>query len=151
MIVLAHHQIPLLCHTGNEHTVTGGDNRLNDPQRLVTRSGTRCHGYCGALRRAGCTFMRRCYFSSWRKMALEVSECFGDVGAFIIPTRIRYLRILRNDPRLLSKIVYASDFPAQAVDYELSLQSWVRKTLFCGRSEIPSMRLPDIEGDGVSR
>jgi len=133
---LAHHQIPLLCHTGNEHTVTGGDNRLNDPQRLVPaleRGVTVIAAHCGARM----YLHERCYFSSWRKMALEYPNCFGDVGAFIIPTRIRYLRILRNDPRLLSKIVYASDFPAQAVTMSCLFSLGLRKTLFLRKIRNP--------------
>jgi hypothetical protein len=45
-------------------------------------------------------------------MALEHANFYGDLSAFGIITRVRPLRIILNDPALLSKVVYGSDFPA---------------------------------------
>ena len=47
---LAHHRIPLLCHTGVEHTLKAFPNTLNDPRRLIPaleRGVTVIAAHCG--------------------------------------------------------------------------------------------------------
>lgn len=108
--MLAHYRLPLLCHTGNEHFMSRGSGRLNDPEKLIPalKKGVTVIGaHCGAR-----MFLHeRCCFRRWRKMALEYENFYGDTGAFILPTRIKYLRLLLTDPRLLDKVLYASDLP----------------------------------------
>jgi uncharacterized protein len=109
--LLAEQRVPLLVHTGNEHVSSRSLNDWNDPTLLrlaLERGVTVIAAHCGAR-----VFLHeRCYFSTFRRMALEYQNLYGDLGAFGIPTRIRMLRVMQRNDRLLSKIVYASDFPA---------------------------------------
>ncbi len=109
--LLAEKRVPLLVHTGNEHASSRSLNQWNDPallQLALKRGVTVIAAHCGAR-----VFLHeRCYFSTFHRMALEHQNLYGDLGAFGIPTRIRILRAMQRCDRLLSKIVYASDFPA---------------------------------------
>lgn len=108
--MLAAHSLPLLCHTGCEHTLAGRRNELNDPERLLPalRCGvTVIAAHCGARM----LLHERSYFDSWCRLALEHENCYGDISAFALPTRIHLLSLLMNDERLLSKVLYGSDFP----------------------------------------
>lgn len=109
--LLAASGVPLLVHTGNEHSGSGGPNRWNAPELLVTplRRGVKViAAHCGAR-----LFLHeRSGFDAFCRMAREHEHLYGDLGAFAIPTRIRPLRALQRDPLLLSKVVYGSDFPA---------------------------------------
>lgn len=134
--VLAHYKIPLLSHTGIEHTLTGGNNAFNDPQRLVPaleRGVTVIAAHCGAR-----VFLyEKCYFSSWKKMALEYDNFYGDIGAFILPIRIGYLKTLLKNNQFLSKIIYGSDFPANPLTSSCLFTLGLKKTLRLRKIENP--------------
>jgi uncharacterized protein len=109
--LLAEHRVPLLVHTGNEHASSRSLNPWNDPALLrvaLERGATVIAAHCGTR-----VFLyERCYFGTFRRMALEHENLYGDLGAFGIPTRLPALRAIQEDERLLAKIVYGSDFPA---------------------------------------
>lgn len=112
--LLAEYHIPLLVHTGNEHSSSHLLNSWNDPALLshaLKRGVTVIAAHCGAR-----MFLHeRNRFDAFRRVALEYENCFGDLGAFGIPTRLGLLRALLKNDVLLSKIVYGSDFPAVAM------------------------------------
>lgn len=112
--LLAEYHIPLLVHTGNEHTSSRSLNDWNDPALLsyaLERGVTVIAAHCGAR-----MFLHeRNRFDTFCRMAREYENCFGDLGAFCIPTRLGLLRVLQKNDLLLSKIVYGSDFPAVAM------------------------------------
>ena len=107
---MAHHRIPLLSHTGVEHTLAQFDNALNDPQRLVP-----------ALRQGVCVIAAHCgtrmflhepsRFKQWVGLAKEHANFYGDLSAFCLPLHGQPLRRILADADLLSKVVYGSDFP----------------------------------------
>ncbi len=109
--LLAHYRIPLLSHTGVEHALSGGDQRLNAPTRLIAALE---HGvsviaaHCGTI----VYLYERSGFGEWRRMALEYERFYGDISGFFCPTRMPALRAITRDPRLVSKVIYGSDFPA---------------------------------------
>jgi len=107
---LAEYGIPLLVHTGNEHIAAWGRNAWNHPDLLrdaLVRGVTVIAAHCGAR-----LFLHeRCYFRAFCRMALQHERLFGDISAFGLPTRIPMLRKLQSDDRLLSKVLYGSDFP----------------------------------------
>ncbi|MCY2950756.1 MAG: amidohydrolase family protein [Planctomycetota bacterium] len=109
--LLAEYRVPLLVHTGNEHASSRSLNDWNDPALLrvaIERGVTVIAAHCGAR-----VFLHeRCRFNTFRNMALEYENLYGDLGAFGIPTRLSVLRAMQKDDRLLSKIIYGSDFPA---------------------------------------
>jgi len=107
---LAHHRIPLLCHTGGEHALKAFPNTLNDPRRLgpaLERGVIVIAAHCGA-----CVFLHeKSHFQVWREMALRHERFYGDLGAFGIVTRIWLLRRMLASPALTSKLVFGSDYP----------------------------------------
>jgi uncharacterized protein len=109
--LLAEYRIPLLVHTGNEHISSRSLNGWNDPSLLhaaLTRGVTVIAAHCGAR-----MFLHeRSMFDTFRHMALEHENFYGDLGAFGIPTRLGALRAMQKNESLLAKIVYGSDFPA---------------------------------------
>jgi len=109
--LLARHQIPLLCHTGGEHTLKSFPDTLNDPRRLapaLERGVTVIAAHCGAR-----VFLHeKSYLQAWKEMALRHERFYGDISAFGVITRIWLLRSLLRSPRLSAKLVYGSDFPA---------------------------------------
>ncbi len=107
---MAHHQIPLLCHTGSEHTLKTFPDSLNDPRRLVPaleRGVTVIAAHCGArlfLHEKSCLRL-------WREMALQYERFYGDISAFGVITRVWSLRRLLKSPEITAKLVFGSDFP----------------------------------------
>lgn len=108
--VLAHHRIPLLCHTGVEHTVKTFPNTLNDPARLIPaleRGVVVIAAHCGSR-----VFLHeKSYFRCWRAMAERYERFYGDISAFGLITRIWVLRQVLKSPALTAKLVFGSDFP----------------------------------------
>jgi predicted TIM-barrel fold metal-dependent hydrolase len=108
--VLAQHRVPLLCHTGSEHTLKAFPDKLNDPRRLVPaleRGVTVIAAHCGAR-----LFLHeKSYFRAWQEMALRHERFYGDISAFGVITRIWLLRSLLRSPPLAAKLVFGSDFP----------------------------------------
>lgn len=108
--MLAARKVPLLCHTGPEHTLAGQKDVYNDPARLATALNCGVMviaAHCGARM----LLHERSYFDCWRKMALEHQNFYGDISAFLVPTRLHLLDVFKRDARLLAKLVYGSDFP----------------------------------------
>ncbi len=111
---MAHYGIPLLSHTGIEHTLAEFDDSLNDPERLreaLERGVTVIAAHCGT-----CMFLyERSYFNQWMRLAKEHEKFFGDLSAFALPLHGGPLRRILNDSELLSKVLYGSDFPLPAM------------------------------------
>lgn len=108
---LARHGLPLLCHTGPEHTLKAFPNALNDPLRLapaLERGVTVIAAHCGTR----LYLHERSGFPSWRTLALRHERCYGDLSAFGVITRMATIRALRKQPALLARCVFGSDYPA---------------------------------------
>lgn len=137
--MLAAHRLPLLCHTGCEHTLTGRRNELNDPARLLPalKCGvTVIAAHCGARM----LLHERSYFDSWRRLALEHENCFGDISACALPTRMHLLSRLIRDERLLAKTLYGSDFPGFPDLVSCLFRIGFRRTLALKREQNPITR-----------
>jgi uncharacterized protein len=114
--------LPLLCHTGNEHTLRAFPNTLNDPLRLVPaleRGVTVIAAHCGAR----LYLHERSYVESWVRLARQHERWYGDVSAFGVVTRVPALRRLLADPALAARLVYGSDYPAYPMP--LSCLGWL--------------------------
>ena len=124
---LVRHGLPLLSHTGKEHTLSAFPNALNHPRHLqaaLDRGVTVIAAHCGAR-----LFLHDCsHFRPWCAMALQHERFYGDIGAFAVMTRCRALTHLQRDPRLLRKIVYGSDFPAPALPWSFVHRLGLRRT-----------------------
>lgn len=111
---MAHHGIPLLTHTGIEHTLPVFGNALNDPQRLVPaleRGVTVIAAHCGTRM----YLHERSHFGPWRGMARKYPTFYGDLSAFGLPVHGQPMRRILGDPVLLSKVVHGSDFPTPSM------------------------------------
>jgi predicted TIM-barrel fold metal-dependent hydrolase len=108
---LAAQGLPLLVHTGNEHTLRRFSNTLNDPRRLIPaleRGVTVIAAHCGTR-----LFLHeRSYFKYWEAMAREYETFYGDLSAFALPLHGGPLAAILGSRELTAKVVYGSDFPA---------------------------------------
>jgi len=107
---MARLKIPLLSHTGMEHTVSGGDWRFNTPEKLIPALE---RGVCVIAAHCGKRLLlhERSFFDQWKKMAQEYKNFYGDIGAFLVPTRLPALREIAQNTELSRKVLYGSDFP----------------------------------------
>ncbi len=108
--MLAKHRVPLLSHTGPEHTLKAFPNSLNDPRRLVPaleRGVTVIAAHCAA----NLYLHEPSQFAAWQALALRHENLYGDLSAFGVITRIWRLRGLRRSPDLMAKFIHGSDFP----------------------------------------
>lgn len=111
---LALHGIPLLSHTGPEHTLARFSNSLNDPRRLagaLRRGVTVIAAHCGTRM----YLYERSWFGAWAEMTRRFPNFYGDLSTFALPLRGGPWRRILKDPHLLSRVVYGSDFPTPAM------------------------------------
>jgi len=119
---LAELKLPLLSHTGIEHTLGALSNDLNHPRRLklpLARGVIVIAAHCGTR----LFLYERSQFAAWCRLALDHERCFGDTGAFGLPLHGGPLRRILADPVLGQRLLHGSDFPA------LVLPSWSMHTL----------------------
>lgn len=111
---LAELGMPLLTHTGIEHTLPTFAQDLNHPRHLVPaleRGVVVIAAHCGAR-----LFLHeRCMFADWCRMARAYPTLYGDLGGFGLPLHGQPLRTLLGDPELTGKVVYGSDYPASTM------------------------------------
>ncbi len=107
---MAHYGIPLLTHTGKEHTLGSRRSTYNHPQRLIPaleHGVTVIAAHCGVH-----LFLHEpSFFGSWASLARKYENLYGDSAAFSVMTRIPALKRILGDRNLRSKLVYGSDFP----------------------------------------
>lgn len=107
---LAHHRIPLLSHTGVEHTLGAGRAGYNHPDRLIPaleKGVPVIAAHCGVH-----LFLHEpSFFNAWATLAKKYEHFYGDAAAFTIVTRISSLKRVLKDPILRTKLLYGSDYP----------------------------------------
>jgi hypothetical protein len=125
---MAESGLPLLAHTGGEHTVPVINAALADPRLLrlplecgVTVIAAHCATKSGAFDRD--------HFDAWVAMLGEFPKLYGDISAMTSLNRCGHLRdCLRAD--IASRILHGSDFPVPVLGHRLWLQGWIdRATL----------------------
>ncbi len=101
--------LPLLCHTGPEHTLPSLDNRLGDPfgLRMALDEGVTVIAAHGG----GCELFRGGYFEPFLRLLLEYPNLYADTSGLCLPHRKRYLLKLLRHPEVHHKLVHGSDFP----------------------------------------
>jgi predicted TIM-barrel fold metal-dependent hydrolase len=128
--------LPLLAHTGGEHTVPVINANLADPRvlRFPLESGvTVIAAHCGT--RSG--VFDRDYFEVWAKMLGEFPKLYGDISAMVSWNRSGHLRdCLRSE--IVSRIVHGSDFPVPVLGHRLWLQGWMDRETFRRCQNIPN-------------
>jgi predicted TIM-barrel fold metal-dependent hydrolase len=106
---LAEAGMPLLAHTGGEHTLQVIRPEFADPRTLewpLQCGVTVIAAHSGS--KSGLTDPE--YFHHFREMALKHPRFFGDNSAFNIPIRSRVIRPCMEEP-LAEKILHGSDYP----------------------------------------
>jgi len=120
--------LPLLAHTGGEHTVPVINAKLADPRLLrfplecgVTVIAAHCATKSGALDPD--------HFDAWVAMLREFPNLYGDVSAMVSLNRCGHLRdCLRAE--IAPRILHGSDFPVPVLGHRMGLQGWIDRATF---------------------
>jgi predicted TIM-barrel fold metal-dependent hydrolase len=125
---MAEHRLPLLAHTGGEHTVPVISPALADPKLLrlpldcgVTVIAAHCATKSGLFDHD--------YFQDWVGMLGEFPNLFGDISAMVSLNRCGHLRDCLRD-EIAPRIVHGSDFPVPVLGQRLWLQGWLDRKTF---------------------
>lgn len=136
---MAAHRLPLLAHTGGEHTLPQINPAYADP-RILTLP-LECGVTCIAAHCAGRALFDREYFHVFTDMTRRYPNLYGDLSGFNIPFRARlYRHCLR--PPLTDRLLHGSDFPVPTMPlwpWLWGLLSW-RAYRHCARIPNPLER-----------
>ena len=116
-------RLPLLAHTGGEHTVPVINAKYADPKLLrlpldcgVTVIAAHCATKSGPFDAD--------YFDDWVAMLEEFPNLYGDISALVSLNRCGHLRdCLRPD--IAPRILHGSDFPVPVLGHRLWGQGWI--------------------------
>jgi predicted TIM-barrel fold metal-dependent hydrolase len=107
---MAHHRIPLLCHTGGEMSLPQAFPQYASPELLVPalkRGVTVIAAHCGTHSHPFGTD----YLPAFCRMAKEYEHLYGDTAALNVPTRSYAFPVLLADEAVRRKVVHGSDWP----------------------------------------
>lgn len=120
---MAEAKLPLLAHTGGEHTVPVINAKFADPRTLtrpleigVTVIAAHCATKSGLFDPE--------YFDVFSAMLGRFSNLYGDTSAFNVPIRGRHVRECLREP-MASRLVHGSDFPVPVYGHWAWLQRFV--------------------------
>ena len=132
---MAEAQLPLLAHTGGEHTIPIIRAEYSDPRTLTLPldCGVKViAAHCAT--KSGLTDPE--YFHIFSEMVTRFPMLYGDNSAFTVPIRSRHVRACTREP-LVHRIVHGSDFPVPVyghfpwlrgfIDWE-TFRRWERHT-----------------------
>ncbi len=117
-------KLPLLAHTGGEHTVPEVRREWADPRTLrrpleigVTVIAAHCATKSGLLDPE--------YFHVFAEMTRQYPNLYGDISAFNVPIRGRHVRRCLASP-LVDRLIHGSDYPVPVHGHFAWLQGFVR-------------------------
>jgi predicted TIM-barrel fold metal-dependent hydrolase len=106
---MAEAKLPLLAHTGGEHTVPVVERKYSDPRTLklpleigVNVIAAHCATKSGLFDAE--------YFHAFAEMTRQYPNLYGDTSAFNVPIRGQHMNACLQEP-LASHLVHGSDFP----------------------------------------
>ncbi len=108
--ILAHHKVPLLCHTGGEQSLPNLDKSTADPRLLepaLNRGVVVIGAHCGTRSKP----TENDFLPEWCRMAREYEHFYGDTAALNLPTRCYAYRPILEDETLRAKLIHGSDWP----------------------------------------
>jgi hypothetical protein len=128
---MAEARLPLLAHTGGEHTLPVLDKRLADPRVLIRplEIGVTCiAAHCGTASGLFDTD----YFGVFVDMLRRHKNLYGDNSAFNTPNgRLRGNHLESClDPRMAGRILHGSDVPVPVLGHEAYLRGLVSRRAF---------------------
>ncbi len=106
---MAELKLPLLAHTGGEHTLPVVRPEFADPRRLTLPlecGVTVIAAHCGT--KSGLFDPE--YFHAFAELTRRFPNLYGDTSAFNVPVRGRHVAACLQEP-LASRMVHGSDFP----------------------------------------
>jgi uncharacterized protein len=115
--------LPLLAHTGGEHTVPVVNAKFADPRLLRTPlecGVTVIAAHCGTSSGA----FDRDYFNDWASMLREFPNLYGDISALVSLNRCAHLKDCLR-PEIEPRILHGSDFPVPVLGHRL----WLNRSL----------------------
>jgi predicted TIM-barrel fold metal-dependent hydrolase len=125
---MAEARLPLLAHTGGEHTVPVVNAAYANPKFLrlplecgVTVVAAHCATKSGAFDRD--------YFDDWIAMLREFPNLYGDISALVSLNRCGHLRDCLHD-EILPRVLHGSDFPVPVLGHRLWLEGGVDRATF---------------------
>ncbi len=123
--------LPLLAHTGGEHTLPVVDRRLADPRVLVRplEIGVTCiAAHCGTA--SG--LFDRDYFGVFVELLRRHPNLYGDNSAFNVPVRrLRGRSVGRClESPLAARILHGSDTPVPVLGHQTFLRGYVSRRAF---------------------
>lgn len=140
---MAEARLPLLAHTGGEHTVPVINAALADPKLLrfplecgVTVIAAHCGTSSGGFDHD--------YFDDWVEMLREFPNLYGDVSAMVSLNRCGHLRDCLRD-EIAPRILHGSDFPVPVLGHRMWLQGWIDRATFRRCQSIPNSLERDWE------
>ena len=125
---MAEAKLPLLAHTGGEHTVPVINAALADPKLLrfplecgVTVIAAHCGTRSGAFDKD--------YFADWAAMLRKFPNLYGDISAMVSLNRCGHLRDCLSS-EISPRILHGSDFPVPVLGHRLWLQGALDRQTF---------------------
>ncbi|HEY4284610.1 MAG TPA: amidohydrolase family protein [Chthoniobacterales bacterium] len=125
---MAELRMPLLAHTGGEHTVPVINAALADPKLLrfpLEYGITVIAAHCGT-RSGG---FDKDYFDDWCAMLRDFPNLYGDISAMISLNRCGHLRDCLA-PDISPRILHGSDFPVPVLGHRLWFQGAIDHKTF---------------------
>lgn len=108
--LLAAKHVPLIAHTGGEHTVSIIRPDLGDPETLrpaLDRGVNVIMAHCGT--QSG--LFDTNWMPSFCELARRYPNCFGDTSAFTTPGRSRWMSHFLREEGVVEKLIHGSDYP----------------------------------------
>jgi predicted TIM-barrel fold metal-dependent hydrolase len=108
--LLVRKNIPMIVHTGGEHTVTVLRKDLGDPDILrpaLDRGVNVVMAHCGT--KSGIFDTQ--WMPQFSELARKYPNCWGDTSAFCTPGRARWIAPMLRESGVLEKLVHGSDYP----------------------------------------
>lgn len=141
---LAHHKLPLLCHTGGESSLPVLNMAVADPALLVPalqRGVVVIAAHCGT--RGGLTDVD--YLPAFLRLAHEHEHLYGDTAALNVILRTYAYSAILKDEVVRRKLVHGSDWPlmplppgrlgpVKVLRLVLGENNWLRRDLLIKRA-----------------
>lgn len=121
-------RLPLLAHTGGEHTVPVINAAFADPKLLRTPlecGVTVIAAHCGT----SSGFFDHDYFGDWLAMLREFPNLYGDISALVSLNRCAHLRDCLHE-EIAPRILQGSDFPVPVLGHRLWVQGLLDRQTF---------------------
>lgn len=107
---LAHYKLPLLSHTGGEHSLPSLNKEVADPMLLrpaLAHGVTVIAAHCGTRSMPG----EADYLPQFMRLAHDYEHLYGDTAALSLPTRSYAYPAILQDKTVRRKLLHGSDWP----------------------------------------